>query len=43
MAKLRLSMACDNYDYLQPLKEGKVEAEGIDLNLITVESGIQYL
>jgi len=42
MAKLRLSMACDNYDYLQPLKEGKVEAEGIDLNLITVESGIRH-
>ena len=42
MAKLRLSMACDNYDYLQPLREGKVESEGIDLNLLTVESGIRH-
>ena len=42
MAKLRLSLACDSYDYLQPLREGKVEAEGLDLNLITVESGIRH-
>ena len=42
MAKLRLTVACDSYDYLQPLREGKVQAEGIDLNLITVESGIRH-
>src|SRR5947207_9275681 len=42
MAKLKLTVACDKYDYLQPLREGKVLAEGIDLNLITVESGIRH-
>src|SRR5918995_1417358 len=42
MAKLKLTVACDTYDYLQPLREGKVQAEGIDLNLITVESGIRH-
>src|SRR5437773_26654 len=42
MAKLKLTVACDKYDYLQPLREGKVQAEGIDLNLITVESGIRH-
>ena len=42
MAKLRLTMACDKYDYLQPLRDGQVEVEGIDLNLITVESGIRH-
>ena len=42
MAKLKLTMACDKYDYLQPLREGQVEVEGIDLNLITVESGIRH-
>ena len=43
MTKLRLTVACDSYDYLQPLREGRVQAEGIDLNLITVESGIRHL
>jgi len=42
MTKLKLTIACDKYDYLQPLREGKVQAEGIDLNLITVESGIRH-
>lgn len=42
MAKLKLTVACDQYDYLQPLREGRVQAEGIDLNLITVESGIRH-
>jgi 4,5-dihydroxyphthalate decarboxylase len=42
VAKLNLTVACDQYDYLQPLREGKVQAEGIDLNLITVESGIRH-
>jgi 4,5-dihydroxyphthalate decarboxylase len=42
MAKLKLTIACDKYDYLQPLRDGKVQAEGIDLNLITVESGIRH-
>ncbi|MGE5819855.1 MAG: hypothetical protein ACM37Z_17665 [Deltaproteobacteria bacterium] len=42
MAKLKMTLACDKYDYLQPLREGQVQAEGIDLNLITVESGIRH-
>ena len=31
MAKLKVTIACDKYDYLQPLREGRVEAEGIDV------------
>lgn len=42
MAKLKLTVACDSYDYLQPLREGKIQPEGIDLNLLTVESGIRH-
>jgi len=42
MAKLQLTIACDQYDYLQPLREGRVQPEGIDLNLLTVESGIRH-
>lgn len=42
MAKLRLTIACDSYDYLQPLREGKAEAKGIALNFLTVESGIRH-
>jgi hypothetical protein len=35
MAKLKLTVAFDEYDFLQPLKDGAVKAEGLDLNLIT--------
>ncbi|MGH7823557.1 MAG: hypothetical protein ACREQ7_00030 [Candidatus Binatia bacterium] len=42
MAKLKLTVACDQYDYLQPLRDGRVQPEGLDLNLITVESGIRH-
>jgi 4,5-dihydroxyphthalate decarboxylase len=42
MAKLKLTIAFDKYDYLQPLRDGDVQAEGIDLNLLTVESGIRH-
>jgi len=42
MAKLGLTLACDSYDYLQPLRNGRVSVEGIDLNLVTVESGIRH-
>jgi 4,5-dihydroxyphthalate decarboxylase len=42
MAKLKLTVACDKYDYLQPLRDGQVKPEGIDLNLLTVESGIRH-
>jgi 4,5-dihydroxyphthalate decarboxylase len=42
MAKLKLTIACDKYDYLQPLREGLIRTEGIDLNLLTVESGMRH-
>jgi 4,5-dihydroxyphthalate decarboxylase len=42
MAKLKLTIAFDRYDYLQPLRDGDVRAEGIELNLLTVESGIRH-
>ncbi len=42
MAKLKLTIAFDKYDYLQPLLDGEVEAAGIDLNILTVESGIRH-
>jgi 4,5-dihydroxyphthalate decarboxylase len=43
MSQLKLTLACDDYDYLRPLREGRVQAEGIDLNLLTVESGVRHL
>ena len=43
MAKLKLTVACSEYDYLQPLIERKIEPEGIDLNLIFVESGTRHM
>ena len=42
MAKLRLTVACDKYDYLQPLSAGEVQPDGIELNLLTVESGTRH-
>ena len=42
MTKFKLTLAFDKYDYLQPLRDGEVQAEGIDLNLLTVESGIRH-
>jgi 4,5-dihydroxyphthalate decarboxylase len=42
MSRLKLSIACDDYDYLRPLREGRVHAEGIELNLLTVESGVRH-
>ncbi|MDP6561245.1 MAG: ABC transporter substrate-binding protein, partial [Candidatus Binatia bacterium] len=39
---LKLTIACDGYDYLAPLKDREVEAEGIDLNLLTVQSGTRH-
>ena len=38
MARLKLTLAIDRYDYLQPLQEGKVQPEGLDLDLITLDS-----
>ena len=35
MAKLRLTIACGDYDIVRPLKEGLVEAAGIELIFLT--------
>lgn len=40
--KLPLTLACDDYDFLRPLREGLVRPEGIDLTLLTVESGLRH-
>lgn len=42
MRNLEVTLACDEYDYLRPLREGRVRVEGIDLNLLTVESGVRH-
>ena len=34
MGTLRLSMACSNYDRTRALFDGRVRAEGIDLNCL---------
>ncbi|MGI0092067.1 MAG: hypothetical protein ACREBS_10185 [Nitrososphaerales archaeon] len=36
MTKLRLTLACWEYDRTEALRSGKVEPEGIDLNYITM-------
>ena len=34
MSKLRLSLSCWNYDRVRALADGRVQAEGIDLNFL---------
>ena len=34
MSKLRLTFACWDYDRIQALAEGRVQADGIDLNML---------
>lgn len=38
MTALKLSLAMDRYDYLQPLREGQVKPEGLEIDWITLES-----
>ena len=38
MAKLRLTLACGDYDFLRPLFDGSVAPPGIDLNVLTMPS-----
>ncbi|MGH6804270.1 MAG: hypothetical protein ACREC3_13015, partial [Methyloceanibacter sp.] len=38
MPKLKLTVAMDRYDFLLPFQQGKVEAEGLDIELITLGS-----
>ena len=35
MAKLRLTVACGDYEIVRPLADGTVTADGIELNLLT--------
>lgn len=42
MTKLKLTLALGAYDYLQPLRDGRVQPEGIDLNLLHVECGPRH-
>jgi 4,5-dihydroxyphthalate decarboxylase len=42
MTKLKLTVATSEYDYLQPLRDGRVQAEGIDLNLVYAPSATRH-
>jgi len=33
--KLQLTLACGNYEIVRPLIEGKVQVDGVDLNILT--------
>ncbi len=35
MAKLKLTLACGDYEIIRPLKEGTVQPDGIELNVLT--------
>ena len=35
MAKLKLTLACGDYEIIRPLKEGVVQPDGIELNVLT--------
>jgi hypothetical protein len=39
MKKLKLTMACGRYDRTQPLIDGRVEPEGVDLTFIPLRPG----
>jgi 4,5-dihydroxyphthalate decarboxylase len=38
MAKLRLTLACGDYDLLRPLINGELQPQGIELNVLTMPS-----
>ncbi|HMA79501.1 MAG TPA: ABC transporter substrate-binding protein, partial [Candidatus Binatia bacterium] len=38
MAKLELTLACGDYDFLRPLINGEIQPQGIDLNVLTMPS-----
>ncbi len=42
MNKLKLSIACDMYDHIQPLIDGSVSPKDIDLNIVTVVGGDRH-
>src|SRR5688500_18650602 len=38
MAKLNLTLACGDYDFLRPLINGEIQPQGIELNVLTMPS-----
>src|SRR5581483_511069 len=38
MSKLKLTLACGDYDFLRPLINGEIQPQGIDLNVLTMPS-----
>lgn len=38
MAKLKLALAMDSYDWVQPFRDGTIQAEGLDVEWITLGS-----
>jgi 4,5-dihydroxyphthalate decarboxylase len=38
MAKLKLTLACGDYDFLRPLINGEIQPQGIELNVLTMPS-----
>ena len=42
MSALELTLATSPYDYLQPLRDGRVRAEGLRLNLLSVPSSERH-
>jgi 4,5-dihydroxyphthalate decarboxylase len=38
MAKLKLTLACGDYDFLRPLINGEIQPQGVELNVLTMPS-----
>jgi len=38
MSKLKLTLACGDYDFLRPLIYGEVQPQGVALNVLTMPS-----
>jgi 4,5-dihydroxyphthalate decarboxylase len=38
MSRLKLTLACGDYDFLRPLINGDIQPQGIDLNVLTMAS-----
>jgi 4,5-dihydroxyphthalate decarboxylase len=43
MGRLRLNLACGDYDRTRALKDGVVQVDGVDLNFITLSGGLPEL
>lgn len=41
MSKLKLTLACGDYEITRPLKEGRVDIDGVDLTLLT-QTALRY-